>query len=120
MRGANWKPRRLHSAKTWSTVMWTSQGRDLAEICKQLLDPGGGAAVPLDLVGPAAALGVRGERQLQLMPLAQARGVSRGGHEAGAGEEQVALGRSLGRQAQTVAQLQLGFQEVGFQPLDPA
>src|SRR3954464_9348091 len=56
-------------------------------VCKQLLDPGSGAAVPLDLVGPAAALGVRGERQLQLVPLAQAGGVSRGGHEAGAGEE---------------------------------
>src|SRR3954471_20937959 len=95
-------------------------GQVKAEICKQLLDPGSGAAVPLDLVGLAAALGVRGERQLQLMPLAQAGGVSRGGHEAGAGEEQVALARPLGRQAQAVAQLQLGFQEVGFQPLDPA
>src|SRR3954466_14914360 len=36
---------------------------------------------------------VHSEILLSDVPLAQARGVSRGGHEAGAGEEQIALAR---------------------------
>jgi len=56
--------------------------------------------------------------QAQAQAGAQAWGVGAGGDELRAAQDQVALARSLGGQSQAVAELELGLQEVGLQPVD--
>ena len=63
------------------------RSRRHAEVLEQAFYPGCGAAMSLDFAQPAAHPGVLGQRQLQLVSLAQARSIGRRGHETRAGKE---------------------------------
>ena len=59
-----------------------------------------------------------GESELGGMPLAEAWGVGGAGDELRAREVEVAFTRSLRGKPEAVPGLELGLEEIGFEPLD--
>jgi hypothetical protein len=74
--------------------------------------------VPFDFAGPAALVGVLDELVFNLQTGSQSWGVVGGGDELGAGQVEVAFAGAFGRQAQAVAELEFGLEEVALQPVD--
>jgi hypothetical protein len=88
-----------------------------AEVSEKSDQAAGDRGVPFGLAGPAVLAGVVDELLLDLQPGSQPWGVLAGGDELGAGQVEVAFTRALGRQAQAVAELELGLEEIGLQPV---
>ncbi len=76
------------------------------------------APVPLDLTVPPTCSSIKGKRPLDLAPGSQPGCVLGRGDELGAGQVEVALAWALGGQAQASAELKLGLEEVGLEPVD--
>jgi Domain of unknown function (DUF4158)/Tn3 transposase DDE domain len=105
----------LCQGSTASVFCWVDR---FAELVEKVREARGGAAVAVDLAWPASLLGVFGETQLGLAAGAESRGVLGCRDELGAGEVEVALAGAFARQAQAVSEFELGFEEVGLQPID--
>lgn len=90
----------------------------LTQIGKESVDLLHCAAVPLDFACPAVGFRVGDQLDLSLAARAQAWCVLSRRTELRTGQVQVTLTWSLLRQAQTVAQLQFGLEEIAFQPID--